>query len=98
MEVLKKNVNLIGISILAILFLLYNLSINDDVIYSGTISDIESFSLKGVKTEFLVVDINNGQTVKISGTEHYQTIGKPVEVIESTSLLGNKTYMLKHGN
>ena len=83
---------------LVILFILYNLSTNDDIIYSGTITDIESFSLKGVKTEFLVVDINNGQTVKIAGTEYYQTIGKPVEVIESISLLGNKTYMLKNDN
>ncbi len=73
----------------------YNLSVNDDIIYSGTITDIESFSLKNVKTEILVVKISNGQTVKIAGTEHYQTVGKPVEVIETTSLLGSKTYKLK---
>ena len=95
METLKNNVNPIGISILVILFILYNLSVNDDIIYSGTIADIESFSLKSVKTEFLVVKISNGQTVKIAGTEYYQTVGKTVEVIETTNLLGSKTYKLK---
>lgn len=96
MEALKKNVNLIGISILVTLFILYNLSIDDDIIYCGTITDIKSHSLKSVKAEFLVVEINNGKTVDIAGTEYYQTVGKPVEVIESTSLLGNKSYKLKN--
>jgi hypothetical protein len=96
MEALKKNVNLIGISILATLFILYNLSFDGDTIYCGTIKDINSHSLKSVKTEFLVVEISNGRTVNITGTEYYQTVGKPVEVIESTSLLGNKSYKLKN--
>ena len=96
MEALKKNVNLIGISILVTLFILYNLSLGDDIIYCGTITDIKSHSLKSVKTEFLVVEISNGISVDIAGTEYYQTVGKPVEVIESTSLLGAKSYKLKN--
>ena len=96
MEALKKNVNLIGIAILATLLILYNLRLDDDIIYCGTITDIKYHSLKSVKTEFLVVEFNNGKTVEIAGTEYYQTVGKPVEVIESTSLLGNKSYKLKN--
>ncbi len=95
MEALKRNVNIIGISILAILLIFYNLSIKDDIIYCGTITDIESFSLKSVKTDFLVIKLTNGQTIKVAGTEYYQTVGKPVEVVESTSLLGSKAYKIK---
>ena len=71
MEALKKNINLIGIAILAILFILYNLSTNNNAIYCGTITDIESFSLKSVKTDFLVIEIDNGKTIKIVGNEYY---------------------------
>jgi len=96
MEALKKNVNTIGIAILATFFILYNLSLDDDIIYCGTITDIKTHSLKSVKTDFLVVEISNGITVDIAGTEYYQTVGKPVEVIESTNLLGTKTYKIKN--
>ena len=96
MEVLKKNINSIGIAILAILFILYNLNPDDDIIYCGTITDIESYSLKSVKTDFLIIKLNNGKTIEIPGNEYYQTVGKPVEVIEKTSLFGNKTYKVNN--
>jgi hypothetical protein len=95
MEVIKRNVNLIGIATLALLLILYNLNTDDDIVYEGTITGVETYSLKSVETEFLVIDIHNGQTVKVAGNEYYQTVGKPVEVIESTNILGNKSYKLK---
>lgn len=92
MEISK--VNAVGLTILSILLISYNLSIDDDIIYCGTITDIESFSLKSVQTDFLVIKINNNKTIKVPGTEHYQAIGKPVEIIETTNLLGKKTYKI----
>ena len=91
---LKRNTVTIALTLLILIVVLYNFLHDRDVIYCGTINDIESFSLKSIKTEFLIVSIIGDTTIRVPGTEHYQPIGMPVEVIESTSLLGNKSYKL----
>ena len=91
---LKRNTVTIALTLLILIVVLYNFLHDRDVIYCGTIKDIESFSLKSIKTEFLIISIIGDTTIRVPGTEHYQPIGMPVEVIESTSLLGNKSYKL----
>ncbi len=92
MLIFKKYINIIGLSTLIILLIIYNLKTGNNVIYCGKITKIESFSIKSIKTDFLIITMNSGEIIKIPSTDYYQPVGKSVEIVGSTDLFGNKLY------
>lgn len=91
---LKNNTVTIVLILLILTVILFNFQHDRVIIYCGTIKDIESFRLKSTKTDILIISIDGDTMIRVPVTEHSQSIGMPVEVIEATSILGNKSYRL----